>query len=319
MRLPDNFKSGFNRKSTAEDVTEGVDLSGKTVLITGAAGGLGQESMRVLALRGAHIIGLDRSKESVEAAGAGLSKGQLTAYGCDLADPDSIVACTDAIAKKFKVIDVVLTNAGIMAPPETIVSGKYSEPLEIQFAVNFLGHYVLINRLMPLIKAAPSARLAIVASEGYVTAPKKVGIALDDLDSQKRGYDALETYGHSKLAVMLMNLELARRFDGTSITANSIHPGVIRTNLASDSTDFKVKLISMFAGPWTRTIGQGAATHCFVAVHPSLDGVNGMHFADSNPKQPKGHALDQELAGRLWDKARELAADYVKPDNLFGT
>ena len=310
MALSDTYNSGFDKTSSAEDVTEGIDLKGKTILITGVASGLGQEALRVLALRGAHVIGIDRTLDVAKTACESVA-GQASPMECDLADPGSIVACAKAITKEFKSLDVVLTNAGIMCPPYTVVD-KYSEPVEIQFAVNFLGHFILINRLMPLIKAAPAARLALVASEGYATAPKKTGIAFDDLAFSEK-YDALTAYGHSKLAVMLFSQELARRLDGTSMTANSIHPGVIRTNLASDTKSFKVKLISLFAGPWTRTIAQGAATHCFVAAHPDLDGVTGLHFADSNPKTPKDHPLvrDSDLAAKLWDKACELADDFL--------
>lgn len=315
MTFPD---TGFSKKSTAEQVTEGVDLSGKTVLITGVGlGGLGHEALRVLSLRGAHVIGLDRTLEAAQAS-CDAVEGQTTAFECDLSDPDSIVACTDAITKQFKSIDVLLTNAGVMSPPKTVVH-KYSEPLELQFAVNFLGHFILINRLMGLLNAAPSARLALVASEGYAAASKKVGINFDDLASDEK-YNALETYGRSKLAVMLMRFELTRRLEGHSITVNSVHPGVIRTNLAADSTDFMVKLIGKLAGPWTRTIAQGAATHCFVSAHPSLDGVSGLHFADSNAKDPKDHPLvsDAELAEKLWAKGLELADGYLIRDNLFG-
>lgn len=302
--------SQFNKKSTAEDVTAGVDLTGKTIIVTGITSGLGQEAMRVLALRGAHVLGLDRDLASAQAACAAV-EGQATAFECDLSDPESIVACTKAITEQFSSLDVILTNAGIMCPPYT-VNEKYSEPLEIQFAVNFLGHFILINRLMPLVKAAPAARLAIVASEGYTTAPRNTGIAFDDL-SFSNGYDALTAYGHSKLASMLFRLELSKRLAGTNITANSIHPGVIRTNLASDTESFKVKLISMFAGPWTRTIAQGAATHCFVSANPAVEGVSGLHFADSNSKEPKDHPLvqDEALAAKLWDKATELVKGYL--------
>lgn len=299
---------GFSRKSTAEQVTDGLDLSGQTIVVTGVASGLGLEAMRVLALRGAHVVGLDRTLDAAEQACASV-EGQTTAFACDLADPNSIVTCAKAINKKFKTLDVILTNAGVMAPPQTVIEG-YTQPLELQFAVNFLGHYVLINRLMSRLKKAPSARLALVASEGYVTAPKKEGIDFDNLDCSQ-GYDALVTYGQSKLAVMLMNRVLAERLSGSNITSNTIHPGVIRTNLASDSQDFKVKLISMFAGPWTRTIAQGAATHCFVATHPSLDGVSGQHFADCQAKEPEGHALNIELGRTLMDKAEELAKGYL--------
>lgn len=318
MTRIDDLKNSFSKKSTAEQVTEGVDLSGKTVLITGVGvGGLGYESMRVMTLRGAKVIGLDRTLEAAKEACDAIGEA-ATPFECDLSDPDSIVACAAAIAKKYKSIDVILTNAGVMSPPHTIV-GKYKEPLELQFAVNFLGHFLLLNMLMPLIQAAPNARIALVASEGYAATNKKVGINFDDLDASEK-YDALETYGQSKMAVMHMRLELAKRLEGTGITVNSIHPGVIRTNLASDTKDWKVKLIGALAGPWTRTIAQGAATHCFVAAHPSLDGVSGMHFADSNPKEPKDHPLvnDAAHAAKLWSTALDLAGDYLKKDNVFG-
>ena len=314
MALAENYSSGFAKKSTAEDVTAGVDLSGKTVLITGVGSGLGKEALRVLALRGAHVIGLDRTLEAASTACAE-TLGETTPFECDLADPESIVVCAKAIKKKFKSLDVVLTNAGIMCPPYT-VSDKYKEPLEIQFAVNFLGHFILLNHVMPLVKNAPNGRLAIVASEGYAAAPKKTGIQFEDLDFSE-GYSALTAYGHSKLACMLISQELAKRLADTSVTSNSIHPGVIRTNLAADTESFIVKMIAAFAGPWTRSIAQGAATHCYVAAHPDLEGVSGHHFADSNPKEAKDHprVKDMELAGRLWDRALELAGDYLMKDN----
>lgn len=316
MSLPPEFDSGFTRNSTAEDVTAGVDLSGQTILITGVGSGLGKEALRVLSLRGAHVIGIDRTLEAAQAACDDIP-GETTAMACDLSDPKSIVACAEAVRGQFKSLDVLLANAGIMCPPLSVVD-HYSQPLEIQFAVNFLGHFVLVNQLMPLLKAAPKARIALVASDGYATAPKKEGIDFDNLDSAK-GYDALTAYGHSKLAVLLMKNILAKRLEGSTITASAIHPGVIRTNLASDTKSFKVKMISLFAGPWTRTIAQGAATHCFVAAHPSLDGVNGLYFADSNPKDPTAHprAKDMELGEALWDKAKTLAEGYLLSDNLI--
>lgn len=314
MTLSESYTSGFNKKSTAEDVTQSLDLTGKVILITGVGSGLGEEAMRVLALRGAHVIGLDRT---LEAAGTACTQvqGLTTPFECDLANPNSIVACAAAIKKQFKSLDVVLTNAGIMCPPYTVVNA-YKEPLEIQFAVNFLGHFILLNHLMPLVKAAPSARLAIVASEGYAAAPKKTGIQFEDLDFSD-GYSALTAYGHSKLASMLLSKEMAKRLSGRPITANSVHPGVIKTNLAADTESLLVKLMSAFAGPWTRTVAQGAATHCFVAANPDLDGVTGLHFADSNPKHPKDHPFvnDMDLAVKLWDKAMDLAEDYLIKDN----
>jgi NAD(P)-dependent dehydrogenase (short-subunit alcohol dehydrogenase family) len=254
MVLTPSFNSGFNRRSTAEQVTEGVDLSGKTILITGVGSGLGYESLRVLAKRGAHVIGIDRTMDIAKKA-CSEAAGVTTPFVCDLSDPHSIGACSKTIREQFSSLDVILTNAGIMAPPLALVN-KYNAPLESQFA------------------------------------PNKEGIAFDNLDGSK-GYDGLNAYGHSKLAVMLMNRELARRLQGTNVTSNTIHPGLIRTNLAGDTKNFKVKLVSWFGGPFMRTIAQGAATQCLVATHPSLDGVSGEHFADCNPKETTGgHAND---------------------------
>jgi NAD(P)-dependent dehydrogenase (short-subunit alcohol dehydrogenase family) len=221
MALSPFSNPGFNRKSTAEQVTRGIDLSGKVILITGVGSGLGYESMRVLAKRGAHVIGLDRTMDAAKKA-CDEVPGHTTPFASDLSDPHSIVACSKAISEQFSSLDVVLTNAGIMAPPLTLVH-KYKEPLELQFAVNFLGNFVLINHLMALLKAAPSARIVLVASGAYVTAPKKEGIAFDNLDWNE-GYDGLSAYGHSKLAVMLMNRVLAERLQDTNVASNAIHP-----------------------------------------------------------------------------------------------
>lgn len=308
MALSPSFKLDFNRRSTAEQVTEEADLSGKSVLITGVGSGLGYESMRVLAKRGAHVIGIDRTMDTAKQA-CDEVPGVTIPFGCDLADPQSIVACAKAISEQFSSLDIVLANAGIMAPPLTLVH-HYKEPIEIQFAVNFLANFVLLNQLMPLIKAAPNARIVLVASGAYVTAPKEQGIMFDNLDWHL-GYDGLSAYGHSKLAVMLMNRMLAERLQGTNVTSNAIHPGLIRTKLASDTETLKVKFISKFGGLFMRSIPRGAATQCLVATHPKLDGVSGEHFADCDLKEAVGHANDMALAKKLWDKATLLTEDYL--------
>jgi len=309
MTLPDNFDSGFTKKSTAEDVTDGIDLSGKTILVTGVGSGLGHEALRVLAMRGAKVLGVDRTQEIAGSACAKVN-GDTQAYGCDLSDPAAITEFTKRIKKDHKVLDVMLANAGVMSPPRTVVSG-YKEPLELQFAVNFMANFVLANHLLPLLKKAPAGRFALVASDGYLSANRKRPINLDDLDCSE-SYDALTTYGQSKMAVVLFNQMLAKKLEGTGVITNAIHPGVIRTNLAKESKNIKVKIIGALAGPWTRSIPQGTATHCFVAVHPSLDGVSGLYFGDSNPKDLKPVADQPELAQQLWDKAEELAADYLE-------
>jgi len=320
MALPPSYHSGikqsslelgFSRKSTADQVTQGIDLAGKTILVTGVGSGLGTETMRVLSNRGARVIGIDRTVELAQAACDGMS-GDTVPFACDLSDPESIVACASAIKDQFPSLDVVITNAGIMAPPRTVVH-KYKEPLELQFALNFLANFVLLDHLLPLVKAAPEARIVMVASEAYVTAPKKVGIDFDNLD-YSRGYDGLAAYGHSKLGVMLMSRELAERLRDTKVTCNAVHPGLIKTNLAHDTETFMVKLVSRLGRPWMRSVPQGAATQCLVAVHPSLDGMSGEHFADCDLRAAVAHATDGELGKRLWEKARYLAGDYLSEE-----
>ena len=308
--LPDNFDSGFTKKSTAEEVTKGLDLSGKTILVTGVGSGLGHEALRVLSMRGAKILGVDRTQDIAEAACAKVN-GDTQAYGCDLSDPAAITAFTQAVKKDHKIIDVMLANAGVMSPPHTVVNG-YKEPLELQFAVNFMANFLLVNHLLPLVKKASAGRFALVASDGYMSANRKRPINLNDLDCSE-SYDALTTYGQSKMAVVLFNKVLATKLADTGVITNSIHPGVIRTNLAKESKNIKVKIIGALAGPWTRSIPQGTATHCFVAVHPSIDGVSGEYFGDSNPRALKPIANQPELAQALWVKAEELGADYLQP------
>ena len=308
--LADDFNSGFSKKSTAEEVTAGLDLSGKTILVTGVGSGLGHEAMRVLALSGAKVLGVDRTLEIAKEACDKVG-GDRQPYGCDLSDPAAITAFTDQIKKDHKVIDVMLANAGVMSPPRTVVEG-YQEPLELQFAVNFMANFLLVNHLLPLVKKAPSGRFALVASDGYLSANRKLPINLDDLDCSE-SYDALTTYGQSKMAVVLFNKILAKKLAGTGVITNAIHPGVIRTNLAKKSKNIKVKIIGALAGPWTRSIPQGTATHCFVAVHPSIEGVSGLYFGDSNPRALKPIADQPELAQALWAKAEELGAEYLEP------
>lgn len=310
MELAADFNSGFSKKSTAEEVTAGLDLSGKTILVTGVGSGLGYEALRILALRGAKVLAVDRTQDIADAACAKIA-GDTQAYGCDLSDPVSITALTTAIKKDHKVIDVMLANAGVMSPPHTVIQG-YSEPLELQFAVNFMANFLLANHLLPLLKKAPAGRFALVASDGYMSANRKRPINLDDLDCSE-SYDALTTYGQSKMAVVQFNKMLAQKLAGSGVTSNAIHPGVIRTNLAKESKNIKVKIIGALAGPWTRSIAQGTATHCFVAVHPSIEGVSGLYFGDSNPRALKPIADQPELAQALWAKAEELAAGYLQP------
>ncbi len=300
--------SGFNRRSTAEQVTEGVDLSGKIILITGVNSGLGYESMRVLAMLGAHIIGAARSYEKAEQACNSID-GKTTPIACELSDPKQVVTCANTIAEQFDRIDVLMANAGIMSPATLTQAEGYTQPLEMQFATNHMGHFVLINRLLPLLKNAQQGRVVLLSSMGHVQTPK-TGIDFDNLDGSQ-GYNPWETYGQSKLANILCANQLSQQLSGTSVTANSVHPGVIRTNLDRNSAGLMFRVIQFFANFFERTVAQGAATQCYVAAHPSLTQTSGEYFADSNIAEPSKHAKDKTLAQKLWDQSVALARVYL--------
>jgi NAD(P)-dependent dehydrogenase (short-subunit alcohol dehydrogenase family) len=297
-------RSPYTRRSTAEEVTSGLDLGGKTVLLTGCNSGLGFETMRVLASRGAQIIGVARTRKKAEDAAKKI-EGEITPLACELSDLDSVVACTDEIDAMDRPIDILICNAGIMALPK--LQQKYG--LEMQFLTNHLGHFVLVNRLLDRVTEADSGRVVMVSSLGHYTSVAG-GINFDNLSGEKH-YVPFTFYGQSKLANLLMSNELARRLEGSGATSNAIHPGIIMTPLMRNIGDIRATLTGIFSWPVSRSVEQGAATQCYVAASPKLEGVSGHYFADCNPARMSAHGQNPELASRLWTVSEELAADYL--------
>lgn len=297
-------KSRFNRRSTAEQVTEGTDLSGKTILITGANSGLGFESMRVLTERGAHVIAVARTLQKAQQA-CDKVNGETTPVACELSELESVVACADTVDAMDIPIDVLLTNAGIMALPKL----EQKMGLEMQFLTNHLGHFVLINRLLERVKEADAGRVVMLSSLAHMQAPKG-GIQFDNLSGEKR-YSGWAFYGQSKLANLLTSNELARRLEGSNATSNAVHPGIIDTNLGRNMAGIASGFVSLVTLPIKRSIPQGAATQCYLASHPNLEGVSGRYFTDSNPSWTSHYARDKNLAKRLWEVSEELAADFL--------
>ena len=301
---PSAPRSAFGKKSTAEQVTAGIDLRGKTALITGVNSGLGLETMRVLTLRGAHVLGTARTMDKAKAACASV-EGKATPLACELTDFDNIVACTNEVRAMGMPIDMLICNAGIMALPEC----EQVNGLEKQFATNHLGHFILVHRLLDQVKAAPKGRIVMLSSSGHTMAPED-GIQFDNLSGEV-GYKPWAAYGQSKLANLLMAKELAHRFEGTSVTANAVHPGVINTNLGRHFSKPMLFLSSLVGWLFMKSIPQGAATTCYVATSPDLDGVSGVYFADCNPEETSAHGQDMAMAAKLWSVSEDLAAQYI--------
>ena len=292
-------RSPFGISSTAEEVTSGLDLSGLNVVITGCNSGLGLETMRVLASRGAHVIGTARTAAKAEQACSGID-GKTTPVELELGDYDSIHSCTDTINSLDLPVDVLMCNAGIMALPEL----KLINGLEAQFAINHIGHFLFTTRLLQAVKKADKGRIVMLSSCAHFGAPE-AGIEFDNLDGAG-SYAPWAAYGQSKLANGLFALELSRRLADHGITANSLHPGVIKTNLGRHlpprEDDRKDEDI------YDKSIAQGAATQAYVAVHPTAAAISGQYFADCNPAQASKHMYDIEMAKKLWAVSEELVA-----------
>jgi len=293
--------SGFGYGSTAEQVTEGLDLTGKTYLVTGCATGLGRETVRVLRLRGANVLGTGRTE-----ARANETCGPLgaTPLACELSEPTSVLACVDQIQQRDVKLDAIICNAGIMCPPELVLQHGF----ESQFFTNHVGHFLLATRLLPSLK--PEGRVVVVSSNAHRRAPA-VGIDFDNL-SGTRGYEPWKAYGMSKLANLLFARQLAKRLAGTGQTVNALHPGVIATDLTRSmgmgvKLGFAVGTVLAF-----KSIPEGAATQVYLAVHPQVAGKTGKYFADCNEKDSTPQGKDMAQAEKLWSVTEEILASWVR-------
>jgi NAD(P)-dependent dehydrogenase (short-subunit alcohol dehydrogenase family) len=296
--------SPYTAKTTAEEVTGGLDLSGRTVLVTGVTSGIGLETMRVLALRGAHVIGTGRTLEKATAACDSVA-GRTTPLALELTDFPSVVAGADAVRALGVPLDALICNAGIMALPQ--LEQVYG--LEKQFVTNHLGHFLLVNRLQDLVQAAPQGRVVVVSSSALKWADPS-GIEWDNL-SGERDYNANRAYGQSKLANNLFTLELARRFAGTKATANCLNPGAVLTELQRHAPAWAVTLGRWVGPAFMKMPAEGASTSCYLASHPLVENVSGHYFIDCNPVALGGNPEDLAMAARLWDVSTELVRPYL--------
>lgn len=308
---PDGVPMGaFGEESTAEEVTAGLDLTGTTAVVTGCNSGLGYETMRVLAIRGAHVFGVARTLEKATDA-CNSVEGKATPFAGDLEKFDTMAACSEAISATGKSLDMLILNAGVMALPELqLVNG-----IERHFVINHLGHFILANNLIDQVKAAPQGRVVTVSSQGYRWAPEG-GIMFDNLDGSWGEYVPNEAYGHSKLANGLFSIELAKRLEGSNATANSIHPGVINTNLGRHFPWYVRALAAVMGWTFMKPVEAGAATQVYAATAPALSETSGYYFEDCNPVVAGYHMENAEMASRLWSVSEGLTQPYLGAHSL---
>jgi len=296
--------SNFDKSSTAWEVTEGLDLTGKVAFITGCNSGLGYETMRVLTARGATVIGAARTMEKAQTAADSID-GNVIPVVAELSDLSSLVACGEAVNKIGQPIDMLILNAGIMALQEL----EQVDGIEKHLYVNHLGHFVLTNRLLPWVLQSPEGRVVVVSSSGHSFAPDD-GIQFDNL-SGETDYDPWKMYGISKLANGLFSVELNKRLQGTNAVSNSIHPGVINTNLGRHFPWWQRVAASTIGWTFMKSTEAGAATQTYVATAPALEGYGGYYFSDCNPINPDPRMQDEAQAAQLWDVSVDLTRDYL--------
>jgi WW domain-containing oxidoreductase len=292
------MKSSFTKRSTAEDVLSGIDLSGKIVLLTGCNSGLGFETLRVLTEHGAHVLATARNLTTARQACARVG-GKTTPLACDLSDFSSVREAIAAIKAGGFQIDRVIASAGIMMLPKLeLVDG-----LEKQFVVNYLGHFMLITGILGSVPEHAGSRIVIVSSAAHTLAPK-LGVELDNL-SGARGYNSVRAYGQSNVARILFTRALSRRLAGAGITVNCLHPGVIGdTGLARHLHPLLRWGIRQFG----KTIPQGAATQVYLAAHPEVADITGQYFMNCSLATPSRVAQDDALGERLWNLSEQLIA-----------
>ncbi|CAA3031507.1 Hypothetical predicted protein [Olea europaea subsp. europaea] len=302
--------SGFSSSSTAEEVANGINGSGLTAIVTGASSGIGSETARVLALRGVNVTmgvrNMVAGKQVKEAILKEIPSAKVDTMELDLSSLTSVRKFASEFTSSGRPLNLLVNNAGVMATPFTLSKDN----IELQFATNHLGHFLLTHLLVETMKKTAremkrEGRIVNVSSVAHRFTYSE-GIRFNKLND-KEGYNSWAAYGQSKLANILHANELARRLkeDGAQITANSLHPGSITTNLFRHLGVFEGFLSTV--GKFVfKNIPQGASTTCYVALHPQVKGMSGEYFSDNNVAKPSLKAADTDLSKKLWDFSMDL-------------
>lgn len=315
----------FGATSTADEVLSGVDLTGKRFLVTGASSGIGLETARALAARGASVVGAVRNPAQAGAATASVRDavaqggGSLEWIELDLASLHSVRACADRLLADGRRFDAIIANAGIMAPP----FGRTVDGFELQFGTNHLGHFALVNRIEPLL--IDHGRLVVLSSQAHRVAD----VDLDDPNFERQAYDPFVAYGRSKTANALFAAKFDRRHRGRGVRAASVMPGNSLTALPRHfsqddlqglfETVGKARAEAGLPPAQLKEISQAAATSVWAAVVADMDAIGGRYLEDCavapvddtpNPFADgvRSYALDLGRAGQLWAKSMEMAA-----------
>ncbi len=283
-------------------------MAGKTVLITGGTGGIGYATATGLASMGARVgvIGRDRRRtaDSAAAMAAASADPDLELFLGDLSSQAEVRRLATEVLDRLPRIDVLINNVGGSWDTRHVTA----DGLERTFAVNHLAAFLLTDLLLDRLKESGQARVVTVSSGAHTTGR----IDFDDLQAT-RSWSGARAYSQSKLANVLFTYELARRLQGTDVTANALHPGVVRTSFGADDPGVVQRLIVPFVRPFMRSPARGATTSIHLASSPDLAGRTGGYYSDSKPKRSSTASYDEAVAARLWQVSSDLVGMPVRP------
>ena len=313
----------FGFESTTDDVADGIDLTGKRAIVTGASGGLGEETARALASKGAAVTMTARDIPKGEAAAAKIREStgnsNVDVRALELADLSSVRAFAEGFLADHDKLDLLINNAGIMACPLMRTDAGW----EMQFATNHVGHFLLTCLLAPALKAAAPARIVNLSSAGHHLGP----VDFDDPFFENREYDKWAAYGQAKSANILFSVGLEQRLGAAGVHATAVHPGGIMTELGRHLSEEDIAAMVSRAGvddpeafqAGFKSVPQGAATSVWAATSPDLEGRGGLYLEDCHVAGPGGGglreggyadwALDPAGAKRLWSLSEKLVGE----------
>jgi NAD(P)-dependent dehydrogenase (short-subunit alcohol dehydrogenase family) len=308
----------FGAESTADEVLEGFDLSGKRVLVTGVSAGLGVETARSIVAHGGTAVGTARDLNKARQALAQAGNPSVELVEMDLASLASVRKAADDLLKRAKPFDVIIANAGVMACPQ----GKTQDGFETQFGTNHLGHFVFVNRLVPLLKSG--ARVVTLSSAGHQISD----VDIEDPNFERTPYQAFTAYGRSKTANILYAVALDNRLKGRGVRATSIHPGGIQTELSRhltpeliDQMRARIAKAASSQGQAFRfkSVPQGSATSVWSGFVGGADAVGGHYCEDCHVCEVnddvnsrvgvRSYALNLAHANDLWRKSEEMVGE----------
>jgi NAD(P)-dependent dehydrogenase (short-subunit alcohol dehydrogenase family) len=296
----------FNKNSTAEQVSEGVDLTGRVTIVTGANTGIGFETARVMALRGSHVILACRNHESASSArkrmiASGIPAERLELGNLDLGSLAKIRSFAENFVESGRPLHCLINNAGVMIP----MRRETQDGFEQHFGINHLGHFLLTNLLRAPLEAALGARVVCVSSAAMQFSA--LDSTFSDLNWESRKFSGMRSYGDSKLMNAMFANELTRRWKSDRIVANALHPGIIASTDLGRDQPWYMNIVGLLMLPVAKNIPKGAATSVMLAAAPEYADRGGLYFGDCVEWKSMPLARDEAACAALWQRSEELS------------